>query len=116
MQILWWGWTLGGPRSLLGVCLGSCLAQKADGSVEEPSPATPCCPGLGCLAPAIRLTLPPLSLESLSAQKKRLLPIHGWDFEADSDDSDPSCGHPPSLSSVSGATDGLQVSGLSFRP
>lgn len=46
--------------------------------------------------------------QPLGSQKKRLLPIHGWDFEADSDDSDPSCGHPPSLSSVSGATDGLQ--------
>uniref|UniRef100_A0A8C2RFJ0 RabBD domain-containing protein n=1 Tax=Capra hircus TaxID=9925 RepID=A0A8C2RFJ0_CAPHI len=45
----------------------------------------------------------------LLTEKKRLLPIHGWDFEADSDDSDPSCGHPPSLSSVSGATDGLQA-------
>ncbi|XP_068821322.1 melanophilin [Capricornis sumatraensis] len=47
--------------------------------------------------------------QPLGSQKKRLLPIHGWDFEADSDDSDPSCGHPPSLSSVSGATDGLQA-------
>lgn len=84
--------------------------------MKEPSLPTPCCLGLGCLAPTIRLTLPPLSLKSLPAQKKRLLPIHGWDFEADSDDSDPFCGHPPSLSSVSGATDGLQVSGLSFRP
>uniref|UniRef100_A0A8C0AGB5 Melanophilin n=1 Tax=Bos mutus grunniens TaxID=30521 RepID=A0A8C0AGB5_BOSMU len=46
--------------------------------------------------------------QPLGSQKKRLLPIHGWDFEADSDDSDPFCGHPPSLSSVSGATDGLQ--------
>uniref|UniRef100_A0A4W2I9R0 Melanophilin n=1 Tax=Bos indicus x Bos taurus TaxID=30522 RepID=A0A4W2I9R0_BOBOX len=47
--------------------------------------------------------------QPLGSQKKRLLPIHGWDFEADSDDSDPFCGHPPSLSSVSGATDGLQA-------
>ncbi|XP_025144992.3 melanophilin isoform X2 [Bubalus bubalis] len=47
--------------------------------------------------------------QPLGSQKKRLIPIHGWDFEADSDDSDPSCGHPPSLSSVSGATDGLQA-------
>uniref|UniRef100_A0AAA9RVR8 Melanophilin n=2 Tax=Bos TaxID=9903 RepID=A0AAA9RVR8_BOVIN len=49
--------------------------------------------------------------QPLGSQKKRLLPIHGWDFEADSDDSDPFCGHPPSLSSVSGATDGLQHPG-----
>lgn len=83
--------------------------------MEAPSP-TPCCPGSGHLAPAVRLTLPLLSPKSLPAQKKRLLPVHSWDFEADSDDSDPSCGPPPSLSSVSGATDSLQVSGLSFCP
>nr|XP_014337320.1 PREDICTED: melanophilin isoform X3 [Bos mutus] len=53
--------------------------------------------------------------QPLGSQKKRLLPIHGWDFEADSDDSDPFCGHLPSLSSVSGATDGLQVMGAGVR-
>ncbi|CAI9152578.1 unnamed protein product [Rangifer tarandus platyrhynchus] len=47
--------------------------------------------------------------QPLGSQKKRLLPVHSWDFEADSDDSDPSCGPPPSLSSVSGATDSLQA-------
>uniref|UniRef100_A0A8C6CY59 Melanophilin n=1 Tax=Moschus moschiferus TaxID=68415 RepID=A0A8C6CY59_MOSMO len=47
--------------------------------------------------------------QPLGSQKKRLLSVHGWDFEADSDDSDMSCGHPPSLSSVSGATNGLQA-------
>uniref|UniRef100_A0A8C6D8X3 Melanophilin n=1 Tax=Moschus moschiferus TaxID=68415 RepID=A0A8C6D8X3_MOSMO len=49
--------------------------------------------------------------QPLGSQKKRLLSVHGWDFEADSDDSDMSCGHPPSLSSVSGATNGLQHPG-----
>ncbi|XP_055257823.1 melanophilin isoform X4 [Moschus berezovskii] len=47
--------------------------------------------------------------QPLGSQKKRLLSVHGWDFEADSDDSDLSCGHPPSLSSVSGAMNGLQA-------
>lgn len=101
------------PRGLLEF-MSSTEGRWARGSTLSPNPLLP---GVVKSAPPpIRLTLPPLSLESLPAQKKRLLPIHGWDFEADSDDSDPSCGHPPSLSSVSGATDGLQVSGLSFHP
>ncbi|XP_057602892.1 melanophilin [Hippopotamus amphibius kiboko] len=45
----------------------------------------------------------------LGSKKKRLLPVHGLDFEEDSDDSTPSCDHPPSLSSVSVATDSLQA-------
>eukprot|EP00069_Balaena_mysticetus_P007067 bmy_18841T0 len=43
------------------------------------------------------------------SKKKRVLPVHGLDFEADSDDSTPSCGPPPSLSLVSGAADNLQA-------
>ncbi|KAB0406177.1 hypothetical protein E2I00_000760, partial [Balaenoptera physalus] len=43
------------------------------------------------------------------SKKKRVLPVHGLDFEADSDDSTPSCGPPPSLSLVSGAADNLQM-------
>ena len=66
---------------------------------------------------SVRLALPLLLFPaSLPAQKKRVLPVHGLDFEADSDDSTPSCGPPPSLSLVSGAADNLQVSGLSFLP
>uniref|UniRef100_A0A8C0CAS7 Melanophilin n=1 Tax=Balaenoptera musculus TaxID=9771 RepID=A0A8C0CAS7_BALMU len=42
------------------------------------------------------------------SKKKRVLPVHGLDFEADSDDSTPSCGPPASLSLVSGAADNLQ--------
>ncbi|KAI5281326.1 Melanophilin [Manis pentadactyla] len=41
--------------------------------------------------------------------KKRLLSVHGLDFEADSDDSIQSHSHPPSLCSVPAATDGLQA-------
>ncbi|KAJ8781627.1 hypothetical protein J1605_010885 [Eschrichtius robustus] len=44
-----------------------------------------------------------------AGSKKRVLPVHGLDFEADSDDSTPSCGPPPSLSLVSGAADNLQT-------
>uniref|UniRef100_A0A8D0NHR0 Melanophilin n=1 Tax=Sus scrofa TaxID=9823 RepID=A0A8D0NHR0_PIG len=46
--------------------------------------------------------------QPVGSKKKRLLPVHGLDFEADSDDSVPSCGHPPSLSSVPAATASLQ--------
>ena len=52
---------------------------------------------------------------STPAQKKRLS-IHGLDFDADSDGSTQSSGHPPYLSPVPMATDSLQVSGLSFLP
>lgn len=48
--------------------------------------------------------------------KKRLLSVHGLDFEADSDDSIQSHSHPPSLCSVPAATDSLQVSGLCVCP
>lgn len=54
--------------------------------------------------------------QPVPAKKKRLLPIHSLDFEADSDDSAGCCGHPPSLSSVPTAPDSLQVSGLWFLP
>uniref|UniRef100_A0A9L0R0J6 Melanophilin n=1 Tax=Equus caballus TaxID=9796 RepID=A0A9L0R0J6_HORSE len=47
--------------------------------------------------------------QPLGSKKKRLLPIHGLDFETDSDDSTPSFSHPPHLSSVPAATDSLQV-------
>uniref|UniRef100_A0A8D1UX55 RabBD domain-containing protein n=1 Tax=Sus scrofa TaxID=9823 RepID=A0A8D1UX55_PIG len=47
--------------------------------------------------------------QPVGSKKKRLLPVHGLDFEADSDDSAPSCGHPPSLSSVPAATASLQA-------
>lgn len=52
----------------------------------------------------------------MPAKKKRLLPIHSLDFEADSDDSSGCCSHPQSLSSVPAAPDSLQVRGLSFLP
>lgn len=68
------------------------------------------------MALTVRLTLCLLFPAPLPAQKKRILPVHGLDFEADSDDSTPSCGHPPSLSLVSVAADNPQVSGLSFLP
>ncbi|XP_016059075.1 PREDICTED: melanophilin [Miniopterus natalensis] len=42
-------------------------------------------------------------------KKKRLLPIHSLDFEADSDDSAGSCGHPQSLSSAPPAPGSLQA-------
>ncbi|XP_046499271.1 melanophilin isoform X5 [Equus quagga] len=47
--------------------------------------------------------------QPLGSKKKRLLPIHGLDFETDSDDSTPSFSHPPHLSSVPAATDSLQA-------
>lgn len=46
--------------------------------------------------------------QPVGSKKKRILPVHGLDFEADSDDSTPSCGHPPSLSLVSVAADNPQ--------
>lgn len=51
--------------------------------------------------------------QPVPTKKKRLLPIHSLDFEADSDDSTGCCSHPPSLSPVPAAPDSLQVSGLS---
>ncbi|XP_054579132.1 melanophilin isoform X1 [Eptesicus fuscus] len=51
----------------------------------------------------------PLGSKPVPAKKKRLLPIHSLDFEADSDDSTGCCGHPPSLSSVPKAPDSLQA-------
>ncbi|XP_022423777.1 melanophilin isoform X2 [Delphinapterus leucas] len=47
--------------------------------------------------------------QPVGSKKKRVLPIHGLDFEADSDDSTPSCGHPSSLSLVSVAADNPQA-------
>ncbi|XP_033715361.1 melanophilin isoform X2 [Tursiops truncatus] len=47
--------------------------------------------------------------QPVGSKKKRVLPVHGLDFEADSDDSTPSCGHPPSLSLVSVAADNPQA-------
>ncbi|XP_026973128.1 melanophilin isoform X2 [Sagmatias obliquidens] len=47
--------------------------------------------------------------QPVGSKKKRILPVHGLDFEADSDDSTPSCGHPPSLSLVSVAADNPQA-------
>ncbi|TKC42169.1 hypothetical protein EI555_017167 [Monodon monoceros] len=46
--------------------------------------------------------------QPVGSKKKRILPVHGLDFEADSDDSTPSCGHPSSLSLVSVAADNPQ--------
>ncbi|XP_058556108.1 melanophilin isoform X1 [Neofelis nebulosa] len=46
--------------------------------------------------------------QPLGSKKKRLS-IHGLDFEADSDGSTQSCGHPPYLSPVPMATDSLQA-------
>ncbi|XP_070278574.1 melanophilin isoform X2 [Myotis yumanensis] len=51
----------------------------------------------------------PLGSKPVPAKKKRLLPIHSLDFEADSDDSAGCCSHPPSLSSVPPAPDSLQA-------
>ncbi|XP_036175464.1 melanophilin isoform X1 [Myotis myotis] len=50
----------------------------------------------------------PLGSKLVPAKKKRLLPIHSLDFEADSDDSAGCCSHPPSLSPVPAAPDSLQ--------
>ncbi|XP_066883323.1 melanophilin isoform X2 [Kogia breviceps] len=47
--------------------------------------------------------------QPVESKKKRVLPVRGLDFEADSDDSAPSCGHPPSLSLASVAADNLQA-------
>ncbi|XP_032493099.1 melanophilin isoform X6 [Phocoena sinus] len=47
--------------------------------------------------------------QPVGSKKKRVLPVHGLDFEADSDDSTPSCGHPSSLSLVSVAADNPQA-------
>ncbi|XP_059962260.1 melanophilin isoform X2 [Mesoplodon densirostris] len=47
--------------------------------------------------------------QPVGSKKKRVLPVHGLDFEADSDDSTSSCGHPPSLSLVSVAVDNPQA-------
>nr|XP_030719390.1 melanophilin isoform X2 [Globicephala melas] len=47
--------------------------------------------------------------QPVGSKKKRVLPVHGLDFEADSDDSTPSCGHPPRLSLVSVAADNPQA-------
>ncbi|XP_005863750.1 PREDICTED: melanophilin isoform X2 [Myotis brandtii] len=51
----------------------------------------------------------PLGSKPVPAKKKRLLPIHSLDFEADSDDSAGCCSHSPSLSSVPAAPDSLQA-------
>ncbi|XP_006760531.1 PREDICTED: melanophilin isoform X3 [Myotis davidii] len=51
----------------------------------------------------------PLGSKPVPAKKKRLLPIHSLDFEADSDDSTGCCSHPPSLSPVPVAPDSLQA-------
>ncbi|XP_059559633.1 melanophilin isoform X2 [Myotis daubentonii] len=51
----------------------------------------------------------PLGSKPVPAKKKRLLPIHSLDFEADSDDSAGCCSHPPSLSPVPAAPDSLQA-------
>ncbi|XP_033280393.1 melanophilin isoform X1 [Orcinus orca] len=47
--------------------------------------------------------------QPVGSKKKRVLPVHSLDFEADSDDSTPSRGHPPSLSLVSVAADNPQA-------
>ncbi|XP_070319675.1 melanophilin isoform X4 [Odocoileus virginianus] len=78
--------TAGGPEQMPGDSSGEEEQTDEDGEGDTAAQAQP-----------------------LGSQKKRLLPVHSWDFEADSDDSDPSCGPPPSLSSVSGATDSLQA-------
>ncbi|KAM5268860.1 melanophilin isoform 3-T3 [Hipposideros larvatus] len=51
----------------------------------------------------------PLGSKSVPAKKKRLLPVHSLDFEADSDDLAQPCSHPLSLSSVPVAWDSLQA-------
>ncbi|XP_058389471.1 LOW QUALITY PROTEIN: melanophilin [Diceros bicornis minor] len=47
--------------------------------------------------------------QPLGSKKKLLLPTHGLDFEADSDDCTQICDHPRRLSSVSAAMDSLQA-------
>nr|XP_031533674.1 melanophilin isoform X3 [Vicugna pacos] len=47
--------------------------------------------------------------QPLGSKKKRLLRVHGLDFEVDSDDSAPPCGHPWSPSPVSATSDSLQA-------
>ncbi|XP_053775231.1 melanophilin isoform X6 [Desmodus rotundus] len=51
----------------------------------------------------------PLSSKPVPSRGKRLLPIHSWDFEADSDDSAGPGSRPPSLSSAPEALDSLQA-------
>ncbi|XP_053511200.1 melanophilin isoform X2 [Artibeus jamaicensis] len=51
----------------------------------------------------------PLRSTPVPPRGKRLLPIHSWDFEADSDDSAGPGSRPPSLSSAPEALDSLQV-------
>ncbi|KAM5324622.1 melanophilin isoform 1-T2 [Glossophaga mutica] len=51
----------------------------------------------------------PLSSKPPPSRGKRLLPIHSWDFEPDSDDSTGPGSRPPSLSSAPEAPDSLQV-------
>lgn len=99
-------------RSLRGRLRGGGLADGVQGSPDvngapEPSPEE----RSGDSEQMVEDGGPDTAAQAqpVGSKKKRLLPVHGLDFEADSDDSVPSCGHPPSLSSVPAATASLQA-------
>uniref|UniRef100_A0A8D2BG23 RabBD domain-containing protein n=1 Tax=Sus scrofa TaxID=9823 RepID=A0A8D2BG23_PIG len=99
-------------RSLRGRLRGGGLADGVQGSPDvngapEPSPEE----RSGDSEQMVEDGGPDTAAQAqpVGSKKKRLLPVHGLDFEADSDDSAPSCGHPPSLSSVPAATASLQA-------
>ncbi|XP_054426364.1 melanophilin [Pteronotus mesoamericanus] len=81
----------GGPEPSPGERSGDSAPSDADGERDAAGQARP------------------LSSGPVPSRKKRLLPIHGSDFEADSDDSAGPGGGPPGLSSAPAALDSLPV-------